>query len=159
MPLEIERKFLVMNDEWRLGATGEAYCQGYLSQHPNPTVRVRTQGTKAFLTIKGKSEGIVRSEFEYEIPFTEAQELQKLCVTPLVKKTRYKILHEGMIWEVDKFHDENQGLIVAEIELDQADAAIKLPAWIGKEVSEDPRYANSNLAINPFKGWKIEDRR
>ncbi|MCX6957424.1 MAG: CYTH domain-containing protein [Verrucomicrobiae bacterium] len=153
MPIEIERKFLVTSDAWRLGATGEAYCQGYLSQYPNPTVRVRMEGKKAFLTIKGKTNEIARPEFEYEIPFDEAQELQHLCVTPLVIKTRYKILHEGMTWEVDEFHGENEGLIVAEIELDKPDAIIKLPPWIGQEVSDDPRYCNSNLSIHPFTRW------
>ncbi|MBX9577778.1 MAG: CYTH domain-containing protein [Chthoniobacterales bacterium] len=154
MPIEIERKFLITSDTWRLGAIGENYCQGYLSQYPNPTVRVRTEGQKAFLTIKGKSQGISRPEFEYEILFKEAQELQKLCITPLVTKTRYKILHEGMTWEVDEFHGENEGLIVAEIELDKPDAIIKLPPWIGQEVSDDPRYCNSNLSIHPFRNWK-----
>ena len=154
MPLEIERKFLVTSDAWRTGAIGEEYCQGYLSQNPNPTIRVRTQGNKAFLTIKGKPNGITRAEFEYEIPFAEAKELQQLCITPLVKKRRYKILHEGMTWEVDEFHGENEGLIVAEIELDDPETIIKIPAWIGQEVSEDQRYANSSLAIHPFKNWK-----
>lgn len=154
MPLEIERKFLVKNDAWRSGATGEAYCQGYLSQYPNPTIRVRTQGRKAFLTIKGKPSGIIRPEFEYEIPFEEAQELQKLYITPLIKKTRYKIPHEGMTWEVDEFHGENEGLIVAEIELDHPEASITPPPWIGEEVTHDPRYANSSLATNPLRKWK-----
>ena len=154
MGLEIERKFLITSDAWRPGATGESYCQGYLSTYPNPTVRVRTEGKKAFLTIKGKSTGIGRPEFEYEIPFAEAQELQSLCITPLVIKTRYKISYEGMIWEVDEFHGENEGLIVAEIELDKPDAIIKLPPWIGQEISDDPRYCNSNLSIHPFTKWK-----
>ncbi len=166
MGLEIERKFLVTSDAWRDSAIGEDYCQGYLSQYPNPTIRVRTEGSKAFLTIKSKLKNlssqstdtancsITRAEFEYEIPFAEAKELQELCITPLVKKTRYKILHEGMTWEVDEFHGENEGLIVAEIELDHPDTIIKIPAWIGQEVSEDARYANSSLAIHPFKNWK-----
>ena len=154
MGVEIERKFLVTSKAWLLGAIGEAYCQGYLSQYPSPTVRVRKEGKKAFLTIKGKSKEISRPEFEYEIPFDEAQELQHLCTTPLVIKTRYKILHEGMIWEVDEFHGENEGLIVAEIELDKLDAIIKLPPWIGQEVSDDPRYCNSNLSTHPFTTWE-----
>jgi len=159
MGIEIERKFLVTSDAWRAGAVGEEYCQGYLSQYPNPTVRVRTQGTKAFLTIKGKPSSISRPEFEYEIPFAEAQELQKLCITPLLKKTRYKILDEEMMWEVDEFHDENKGLIIAEIELDHPESSIKRPSWVGEEVTMEPRYANSNLAIHPFTEWMIEDGR
>jgi len=154
MGIEIERKFLVTSDAWRYGAIGEAYCQGYLSQYPHPTIRVRTQGRKAFLTVKGKINGISRPEFEYEIPFAEAQELQQLCITPLVTKTRYKILHEGMTWEVDEFHGKNEGLIIAEVELDHPESLISKPSWIGQEVSDDPRYANSNLAIHPFMSWK-----
>lgn len=154
MGLEIERKFLVISDVWRVGAVGEEYCQGYLSQYPNPTIRVRTQEKKAFITIKGKTTGITRAEFEYEIPFSEAQELFKLCLSPLVTKRRYKILHEGMTWEIDEFHGDNEGLIIAEIELDKEDESIKLPLWIGQEVTNDPRYANSSLATHPFKNWK-----
>lgn len=159
MPLEIERKFLVTSDAWRSGAVGEEYCQGYLSQYPNPTIRVRTQGEKAFLTIKGKTHGITRTEFEYEIPFKEAQELQELCITPLIRKTRYKIVHEGMTWEVDEFHGENAGLIVAEVELDHQETNINPPSWIGEEVSDDPQYANSNLAVHPFRQWKTDEER
>ncbi len=151
--IEIERKFLVINDAWRHGAVGEEYCQGYLSQYPNPTIRVRTQGTKAFLTIKGKATGIARPEFEYEIPFEEAKELQTLCITSFVIKTRYKILYEGKTWEVDEFHGENEGLIIAEIELKHPDDSINKPSWIGQEVSHDSRYTNSRLAIHPFRKW------
>lgn len=158
MGIEIERKFLLANDTWRSGAVGEEYCQGYLSQYPNPTIRVRTQGKKAFLTIKSKSIGITRAEFEYEIPFTEAEELFKLCITPLVIKKRYKILYENRTWEIDEFQGQNEGLIIAEIELDKPDAIIKLPPWAGQEISDDPRYANSNLAVHPFIKWlKIDN--
>ncbi|MFZ4115812.1 MAG: CYTH domain-containing protein [Chthoniobacterales bacterium] len=156
MGIEIERKFLVKNDTWRSEAVGIDYCQGYLSQKPEATVRVRTEGEKAFLTIKGRSEGISRPEFEYEIPPQEARELQRLCITPLVQKTRYHIPYEGIIWEVDEFHGENEGLIIAEIELDHPEERIPLPPWIGEEVSHDPRYYNSNLAVHPFTKWKIE---
>jgi CYTH domain-containing protein len=159
MGIEIERKFLVKNNTWRSEAVGIDYCQGYLSRKPEITVRVRTEGEKAFLTIKGPSEGISRPEFEYEIPFHEAQELQRLCTTPLIKKRRYRILHEGKIWEVDEFHGENEGLIVAEIELHHPQEPIALPSWAGEEVSHDPRYYNSNLAVHPFSKWKMEDSR
>lgn len=154
MPLEIERKFLVIDNSWRLEAVGELYSQGYLSQYPHPTVRVRIQGEKAFLTIKGKPIGIARPEFEYAIPIQEAQELLSLCITPLISKTRYKISHAGMIWEVDEFHDANAGLIIAEIELTSPEAVFSLPSWIGQEVTNDARYTNSRLATHPFKTWK-----
>ncbi|HLB33410.1 MAG: adenylate cyclase [Verrucomicrobia bacterium RIFCSPHIGHO2_12_FULL_41_10] len=153
MGIEIERKFLVKNDAWRPGAVGTPYCQGYLSRNPESTVRIRTEGSKAFLTIKGKPQGISRSEFEYQIPFKDAQELQHLCTTPLVVKTRYRIPYEGATWEVDEFHGENEDLIIAEIEIEHPDAPIKVPPWVGQEVSDDPRYCNSNLAVHPFKKW------
>lgn len=153
MPIEIERKFLVTSDAWRQGAVGIDYCQGYLSRNPDATVRVRTEGNEARITIKGRSSGISRLEFEYPIPYQEALELQQLCITPLVKKTRYKIFHEGMTWEVDEFHGENEGLVVAEVELSHPEKNIPLPPWAGQEVSQDPRYCNSNLAIHPFKTW------
>lgn len=153
MPIEIERKYLVTNDTWRHNATGTSYCQGYLSKNRNSTVRVRTEGLHAFLTIKGPTHGISRLEFEYNIPFEEAQELQSLCTTPLVRKTRYHILHDEMTWEVDEFHGDNQGLIIAEIELHHPDALFTLPPWVGKEISHESRYCNSNLSIHPFSKW------
>jgi len=155
MPVEIERKFLVASDAWRLGALGKPYCQGYLSRTPETTIRVRTEGEDACLTIKGKTTGISRPEFEYRIPFQEALELQQLCATPLVIKTRYEILYEGEIWEVDEFHGDNEGLIIAEIEIEHPEAAIKLPPWIGKEVTHEARYYNSNLSKHPFKTWQV----
>jgi CYTH domain-containing protein len=153
MPLEIERKFLVLNDKWRHNATGINYSQGYLSTYPGTTIRVRTQGEKAFLTIKSRSQGISRSEFEYEIPLKEALELQSLCSAPLVKKTRYQICHKNKIWEVDEFHGDNEGLVIAEIELNDPKELITLPPWVGEEVSCDQRYFNSNLALHPFTKW------
>lgn len=153
MPIEIERKFLVANDSWRQGAVGKAFCQGYLSRSPEATVRVRTEGGDACLTIKGTTSGISRQEFEYSIPFQDAKELQRLCTTPLVIKTRYEILYEGQIWEVDEFHGDNEGLVIAEIEIDHPEAPIKLPPWVGKEVSHEERYYNSNLSTSPFKTW------
>jgi adenylate cyclase len=153
MPVEIERKFLVKNDTWRSEAVGIDYCQGYLSRKPEAVVRVRIEGKNSFLTIKGRSQGISRPEFEYQIPIKEALELQQLCTTPLVKKTRYLIPYDGMIWEVDEFMGENEGLIIAEIELDHPEALITLPPWVGVEVSHDRRYCNSHLATHPFKSW------
>jgi CYTH domain-containing protein len=154
MPTEIERKFLLKNDQWRSLAKGTSYCQGYLATG-DCTVRVRLAGEQGFLTIKGKTTGISRSEYEYAIPVNDAQEmLHNLCQRPLIEKTRYQIDWEGLTWVVDEFSGENTGLILAEVELQDANQAIALPPWIGEEVSHDPRYYNSNLAKQPFSQWK-----
>ncbi len=154
MPTEIERKFLVKGDEWRAMATGTIYRQGYLSTKKGCSVRVRLVGELGYLTIKGLTEGYSRPEYEYPIPAEDAQEmLDKLCDRPLIEKTRYKIEWGGLIWEVDEFAGENQGLIVAEVELPDANHPVELPDWIGKEVSDDSRYYNVNLAQHPFKHW------
>ncbi|XGW00489.1 MAG: CYTH domain-containing protein [Leptolyngbya sp. BL-A-14] len=154
MPTEIERKFLVKGDAWRSLATGTAYCQGYIASTKDRTVRVRVVGTQGYLTIKGSTTGISRAEFEYPIPGEDALELlNTLCDPPLIQKKRYKIEHSGLVWEVDEFEGENQGLIVAEVELLDANQAIVLPDWIGQEVSNDPRYFNANLAKHPFCHW------
>jgi adenylate cyclase len=126
MPVEIERKFLVASDSWREHASGQRYCQGYLSKG-DVTVRVRRAGPRAFLTIKGSGDGIVRPEFEYEIPVEEAEEMIKLCRRPLIEKTRYEVLHEGVLWEVDEFEGENTGLVLAEVELEHPDQLLALP--------------------------------
>ncbi len=153
MITEIERKFLVGNTEWRDGAAGVRMAQGYLSLDPSRTVRVRLAGTSAWLTIKGLTEGISRAEFEYEIPVAHAESLLKMCLPELVEKTRYRIYHHGYIWEVDVFHGENEGLIMAEVELSFESDAPDLPPWDLTEVSKDPRYFNSYLASHPFKTW------
>ena len=154
MPTEIERKFLVKNDAWRKLAPGTFYCQGYIYSEKGKTVRIRIIGEQGYLTIKGPSVNIARKEFEYPIPLEDAQEmLDSLCNRPLIEKTRYKINYGGLVWEVDEFSGENQGLIVAEVELDQANQVITLPDWIGVEVSQDPRYFNSNLAKHPYSKW------
>ncbi len=154
MAIEIERKFLIQGDGWRELALGTVYRQGYLASGSERTVRVRIAGNSAYLTIKSASVGISRAEFEYEIPIADAaQMLDTLCDRPLIEKTRYKILHEGILWEVDEFSGENQGLIVAEVELTDPDRAFALPDWIGQEVSDDPRYFNSNLVKHPFQDW------
>ena len=146
MALEIERKFLV--DEKKVAALnltgGEKIFQGYLSR--NPTVRVRVKGEKGFLTIKSRNAGIVRNEFEYEIPLADAEELLKLCEPNILQKVRYKVEHAGKIFEVDIFEGRNQGLILAEVELNSPTEFVDLPDWIGKEVSNNPKYFNSNLA-------------
>jgi CYTH domain-containing protein len=153
MSKEIERKFLVEGDRWRT-AKGTTYRQGYLSTVKERSVRVRLAGDKAFLTIKGLTKGATRSEYEYEIPVRDAEEmLDKLCERPLIEKRRYKIEHAGLTWEVDEFFGENQGLVVAEVELKSEDQAIDRPPWIGKEVTDDPRYYNVNLVKHPYREW------
>lgn len=155
MGKEIERKFLVRGDAWRELASGTVYRQGYLSTAKERTVRVRTIDDKGFLTIKGITKGVSRAEYEYNIPVSEAKAmLDDLCERPLIEKTRYKIQIEELIWEVDEFHGENNGLILAEVELQSEDQKFTTPDWIDKEVSGDPRYFNSNLIKNPFNTWK-----
>ncbi|MEN8163625.1 MAG: CYTH domain-containing protein [Acidobacteriota bacterium] len=154
MAQEIERKYLLTGDEWKRLAEGTHYRQGYLSTVKERTVRVRTIGEKGFLTIKGITVGVSRLEFEYEIPTGDANEmLDKLCEKPIIEKHRYKIAYGGLVWEVDEFHGVNEGLVIAEVELESADQAIELPAWVGEEVSGDPRYFNANLVNNPYTNW------
>lgn len=155
MAIETERKFLVTNDSWRTLAEGVHYRQGYLNAAGCPTVRVRTINTQGFLTIKGPTINSSRLEYEYEIPYQDACEmLEKLTVSPIVEKRRHKIPFESFIWEVDEFIGENDGLIFAEIELEDPDQAFSLPPWIGREVTGDPRYYNSNISRNPYCRWK-----
>ncbi len=154
MAKEIERKFLVKGDNWRKLAKGSVYRQGYIATQKEATVRVRIVGNQGYLTIKGPSVKYSRSEFEYPIPIEDAQEmLDKLCDRPIIEKIRYKIEYGGLIWEIDEFEGINKGLILAEIELSDETQQIELPPWIGEEVSEDPKYFNSNLVKNPFSQW------
>ena len=154
MGVEIERKFLVTHDSWRDLAPGVLYRQGYIPTQPGRTVRVRVAGDRAFITLKGATQGIARSEFEYPIPVEDANELLNgLCASPLIEKYRHKIDINGLVWEVDEFLGENQGLVIAEVELENADQTIELPDWIGEDVSHDSRYYNSNLVNHPFSGW------
>lgn len=154
MAKEIERKFLVTGDAWRGGATGTRYRQGYLSLEPERTVRVRIEGTRARLTVKGRSRGATRDEFEYDIPPADAEQmLDRLCGKPLIEKTRYKIPYRGRTWEIDVFEGDNAGLIVAEVELESEEEKIDLPPWVSREVTDDPRYYNSSLSTTPFKRW------
>lgn len=153
MGKEIERKFLVVNDDWLKGAKGKLYIQGYLSTASGRTVRVRVANDTGFLTIKGKAQGISRAEYEYEIPLKDATELMELCEQPVIEKIRYKVDYAGHTWEVDVFSKDNAGLVVAEVELKSEDEKVKLPSWIGKEVSDDKRYSNSNLTKDPYKNW------
>jgi len=153
MGMEIERKFLVRNMDWRTLGVPIHYAQGYLVADGERTVRVRLAGTKGFLTIKGISEGFSRKEFEYQVPYDDALEILSMCAIPVIEKYRSRILHEGKIWEVDEFEGENKGLIIAEIELKSEDETFLVPSWIGEEVTGDLRYYNSWLARNPFKKW------
>ena len=152
MAKEIERKFLVKEETWRQ-AKGTQYRQGYLNSAKERIVRVRTIDDKGYLTIKGLTVGASRMEFEYEIPRQDAETLLDICEKPLIEKNRYKVAHGGFVWEVDEFFGENQGLIVAEIELESEDQYFSKPDWVGKEVTGDPRYFNSNLIKNPYTTW------
>lgn len=155
MPLEIERKFLVDTARWHPDpAQAVRYRQGYLCSAPDLVVRVRTAGDRAFITIKGATEGITRLEFEYPVPLDDAQiMLERLCGGPLIEKTRYRVPFGGRVWEVDVFAGDNAGLVLAEVELPSADAPVELPPWVGVEVSDNPRYYNANLSRNPYRRW------
>lgn len=157
MAKEIERKFLINKNLWQAPEKGLKIRQGYLSSAKERVVRVRTKGTKSFITVKGVTKGISRSEFEYEIPNEDAKlMLDNLCEKPLVEKTRYLIDYKGHTWEIDEFFGANDGLIVAECELQDADERMEKPDWCGVEVSGDPRYFNSNLIAHPYSEWKEE---
>jgi CYTH domain-containing protein len=155
MAKEIERKFLVTGDNWKGDSRPIHTCQGYLASGGDCTVRVRVQGEKAFLTIKGKTEGVSRDEYEYGIPVGDAEEmLASLCKKPYIEKNRYKITYAGMEWDVDEFLKENEGLVVAEVELESESQQVELPPWIGEEVSHDVRYRNVSLTFHPYSEWK-----
>ncbi len=154
MALEIERKYLIDLEKIGTLENGIRIKQGYLSTDKNAVVRVRVKNDKAYLTIKGPNNGISRLEFEYEIPFDEANEmLDNLCKKPLIDKTRYIIKHDIHIWEIDVFYGDNEGLVVAEVELKDENEKINLPSWIKEEVTSDNRYFNSNLMKYPYKDW------
>ncbi|MBD1864572.1 MULTISPECIES: CYTH domain-containing protein [Trichocoleus] len=162
MATEIERKFLVKPEEWQqfqqrsdptlLSST--RYRQGYISSSVSKTVRIRVAGDRGFITIKGPTVGYSRSEFEYSIPLADAEAmLDQLCEPPLIEKTRHRVAWDNLVWEVDEFAGENQGLMVAEVELSDTNQAITLPDWVGEEVSDDPRYFNASLAKHPYSRW------
>lgn len=154
MPIETERKFLVIGTDWKQGAPSKDFSQGYLSQDPERSVRVRIAGNQAYLTIKGMSRGVSRLEFEYPIPVDEARQLLPLCLPSIIIKTRYFVDLDSRRWEVDVFHGDNEGLVLAEIELEDESEQIDLPHWVGREVSDDRRYYNVALAKSPFSEWK-----
>lgn len=155
MAKEIERKFLVDQDAWDSLAKpdGVQYRQGYILSEKHRTVRVRVAGDKGFITLKGKAVGISRDEFEYEIPVDEAEEILKNFAINGTEKIRYCIPFSGFTWEVDVFSGENDGLIVAEIELTSEQEEFEKPNWVAAEVTEDARYFNANLAVHPYIGW------
>lgn len=161
MGIEIERKFLVVGDAWR-GAVSrsEAMVQGYLAGPPAArcSVRVRVAGTQAFLNIKSAVPGIVRDEYEYSIPPADAQRLLDTLAGDVVEKRRHFVEVDGHVFEIDEFGGDNRGLIIAELELDHADAAFPRPAWLGREVSALVRYYNLNLAAYPYSRWSRVER-
>lgn len=155
MPTEIERKFLLKNDAWKaMAGSGVKYIQGYLIGSKLASVRVRVEGEKSYLNIKSATLGVRRQEYEYPIPLEEAKEmLNTLCGKPLIEKTRYFIEHKGLEWEIDEFEADNDGLVVAEVELESEDQVVDLPDWCGTEVSDDPRYYNVSLVKYPYSKW------
>ncbi|MBK7537193.1 MAG: CYTH domain-containing protein [Myxococcales bacterium] len=154
MTFEIERKFLLTSESWRVDAgPGTRLVQGYLTRDPERTVRVRASGGEAFLTIKGKTTGATRVEIELPLAAEQARLLLPLCLPPLIDKTRYEVMHQGKRWEIDVFAGDNAPLVVAELELSSEDEVFERPAWLGREVTDDPRYYNSRLAEDPYARW------
>lgn len=154
MGIEIERKFLLRNDDWRPSRASKHYRQAYLTPGPPVAVRVRLQDDTAHLNIKASTTDIRREEFEYAIPLAEAEEiLERLCIGFAIEKTRHFVDHEGFTWEIDVFEGENAGLIVAEVEFAEENQNIPLPPWVGEEVSSDPKYLNASLALHPYSHW------
>ncbi|MDQ8190571.1 CYTH domain-containing protein [Roseibacillus persicicus] len=151
MATEIERKFLVIGEV--PGGRSSEMVQGYLSQDPERTIRVRIDDERAYLTIKGKAVGITRAEFEYEVPVADAREMLALAAGFPIRKTRTRVQEGDHLWEVDVFHDLNEGLVVAEVELEFEDEELVLPAWVGEEVTADVRYLNACLSRKPFREW------
>jgi CYTH domain-containing protein len=153
MPLEIERKFLVVSPAWRrLAGPGRRFCQGYIAKTPRGTVRVRRVDDSATLAIKGRRKGFSRREFEFAIPVDQAElMLQDLCAKPLIEKVRYEVRHAGLTWEIDVYCGKATGLVLAEVELDHEHQAIELPDWAGTEVTHDLRYRNSAIAAGEWR--------
>ncbi|MBN2808737.1 MAG: CYTH domain-containing protein [Deltaproteobacteria bacterium] len=160
MAIEIERKFLLLNDSWRLNAdAGTVMRQGYLSNNGKSSIRVRISGDRANLNIKSSTTGIVRREYEYAIALSDAEEmLADLCHEAIIEKVRYHVNFSGFIWEVDVFSGASSGLVVAEIELDELGQTFPRPEWLGREVSEELRYYNSHLAGYPYCAWSEAEK-
>lgn len=155
--IEIERKFLVVNQDYRTQAVSSAeMVQGFLSTDPNRTVRIRRTGNCAWITIKGKTDfgGTTRNEWEYEIPIADAEAMLELCGPGVLRKIRYRVPVGRHFFEVDEFLDENAGLVVAEIELSTVTETFEKPSWLGREVTGEPCYYNSQLSLKPYTTWK-----
>ena len=154
MAVEIERKFLVINTDYKRGIPHQI-SQGYICSDHDRVVRVRIYDDKAFITIKNSTIGFARNEYEYQIPLEDAKELlQNTCIQPVIHKTRYVLDYNGFAWEVDEFHDLNDGLVVAEIELEHENAEFDKPDFIGEEVTGNPLFYNAMLFKNPYINWK-----
>jgi len=155
MAIEIERKFKIINNDWKSSILKKnGFRQGYLGTDALSSTRIRITDESAFLNIKSATLGIYRNEYEYEIPLTDATEiLENLAHKPLIEKTRYYVAHQGHTWEIDVFEGDNEGLVVAEIELRHENESFAIPRWIGEEVSDDKRYYNVCLVTHPYKDW------
>ncbi|EPR10827.1 CYTH domain-containing protein [Ruminiclostridium papyrosolvens] len=154
MSIEIEKKFLVKSDEYKACAKPVLFRQGYLSTSIGRTVRVRRYDDKGFITVKGKTNCCSRLEYEYSIPAGDADNmLDNLCMQPIIEKVRYFLVYKGYEWVVDEFLGANEGLVVAEIELNNEKDSFEKPDWLGKEITSDVRYYNSNLVNNPYNAW------
>ncbi|MFC4728477.1 CYTH domain-containing protein [Coralloluteibacterium thermophilus] len=166
MPIEIERKFLVVSDAWRAAAHAVVrMAQGYINDmdaldagRQRASVRVRIAGEEGFLNLKSRETGHTRQEFDYPIPLADAEALLALCVGGRIDKRRHYVRHGGRLWEIDEFLGDNAGLVVAELELEQADAAFERPAWLGAEVTDAQRYYNLALAARPYSTWSAAER-
>lgn len=155
MAQEIERKFLVADTAFLSELAGVAFKQGYIPGKEGPTVRIRIEGARAVITLKGLTTGISRSEYEYEIPIEDAEEiLEELCERPFIDKTRYILVWQDQVWAVDVFAGDNAGLVIAEVELHSEEEKVEKPPWVGAEVSGDSRYYNANLVHNPYCQWR-----
>ncbi len=155
MGIEIERKFIVKDSSWKTpDINGVTMKQGYLKNSPEAVVRLRIAENNAYITVKGKTQNACRLEFEYKIPVSDAAQMLCLCEKPFIEKTRYPVEFQGMVWVIDVFSDANQGLVIAEIELETRDQVFLLPPWLGREVTDDPKFFNSNLIKAPYSTWK-----
>ena len=159
MALEIERKFLVQDDSWKSEVRRSTPIrQGYFCSTPLLCGRIRVFGDRGFITFKSEAGTLVRSEFEYEIPRSDALEIiERFCGEPLIAKTRHEVMCGDILWVVDVFEGSNAGLVVAEVELAHAEQVVSIPKWAGPEVTHDRRYGNSNLALNPFITWDVTE--
>ncbi len=160
MGVEIERKFLVISDLWQDQATAQSeIVQGYLAVAPDGiTVRVRLRDDQATLTVKAAGDGLTRPEFEYPVPVADAEQLLVLCADRVVRKTRHLVPRGGVTWEVDVFAGANEGLVLAECELDRPDEQLELPPWVGREVTREIRYSNAQLSLRPYRRWAEDNR-